>query len=162
VVERPIAQQMDTTTTTTPPTAQYFNSKHDVFCNLTVNLCPSRPLLHRTRPDASFVITTSTRPQVNTDLEHINKQATDTSAATHTVTSALNEAHCRHTEQATKIIAGRGPPPHPQCSIYCRRVIIGIQKQKRARKGLTSQRHRTVRKTISGGATVPKRRRKQF
>ncbi|RSL42081.1 hypothetical protein CEP54_015612 [Fusarium duplospermum] len=121
-----------------------------------------RPLLHKTHPDASFVITTSTRPLVNTDPEHINKQATHTPAATHTVTSALNEAHCRHTEQATKIMAGRGPPPHPQCLIYRRRVIIGIQKQKRARKGLTSQRHRTVIRTIGTRETASERKGKQF
>ena len=147
---------MDATTTTppppTPPTAQNFNSIHNIFCNFTVNCVLADGYATRRVPDASFGVRTSTRPQVNTDLEHINEQATNTSTATHTVTSALNVAHAKHTEPTAKTTTGRAlRPAHPRCSIYRRRVIIVKQKQRRARKGLTSQRYRTVIRTISTG-----------
>ena len=78
------------------------------------------------------IVITSGRPQVNTDLEHINEQATDTFATTITVTPALNIAAQTHNYavgsprlgspaiavQAAKMILRTGLPkpagqPHP-------------------------------------------------
>lgn len=85
-----------------------------------------------------LVGTTSEWPRVNIDLEHIKEQATNTSATTITVTSALNAALPRHSTialgsrrlgspsiavQAAKMIPRKGLPkfseqPPPQYSNY--------------------------------------------
>jgi hypothetical protein len=145
---------MDITTTTPPPPppAQNFNSEHTYFATSQLTCVLADGYSKRRVPDASFVAGTSTRPQVNTDLEHIKEQARNTPTATHTVTSALNIAHAKHTEPTAKTITGQAlRAAHPPCSIYHKQVIIVKQKQRRARKGLTSQRYRTVIRTISTG-----------
>jgi hypothetical protein len=128
-VEQFIAQQIDITTTPTPPTAQNFNSEHTYFATSQLTCVLADGYSKRRVPDASFAARTSKRPQVNTDLEHIKEQATNTSTATHTVTSALSVAHAKHTEPTAKTITGRAlRAAHPRCSIYRRRVVIVKQK----------------------------------
>jgi hypothetical protein len=81
-------------TSPTPPTAQEltFDTRHiwqtTQFTCALVDSYPRRRALTR-QPVIANVSTAS----VNTDLENINEQATHTSAAINTVTSALNVAH---------------------------------------------------------------------
>lgn len=53
MVVRFIMQQMNITTPS-PPTAQNFNSEHNTFCTLAVNLCPNRHCSMRRVSECSF------------------------------------------------------------------------------------------------------------
>lgn len=110
--------------------------RRDILLQTTQLICVLADDYFKRRASDASLVMTSQWPQVNTDLEHINEQATNTSAATASATSALNEVHSRHptialgstrlgspsiTVQAANAIPRTGLPkpsgqPYPQCS----------------------------------------------
>lgn len=130
----------------TPPTAQNVNPILTIFCNFTVDLRPNRCSCQETRPrdvllSRNICVTTNQHgPRTHQRASHKHCHC-----HTHTVTSALKVA-CLHTYRTNHhSLNRRGPTGSPPTVLNLSQTSDFVkQKQRRARKGLTSQRYRTT------------------